>query len=450
MAKTNVNAVGSAAVFAENSIIKILLKIAPPVMLTQLIQAMYNIVDSFFVGMYSGHALTALSVVYPIQFIIIALAVGTGVGVNTYMAGMYGRNRANKADAAAGTGMVLEIAMWAIFSIFVIIVLKPYVAMSAASQESADCAVTYGMIVCIGSLGSFLESNWTKVHQAQGNMKTPMIAQVTGSIVNVIFDPILIFGFGPIPALGVAGAAYATVMGQFTAAAIVGIKGYRRPPAVRDIVHYAKAVYRYGWPSIIMQLLMTLYIVVLNIILAGFSDAAVTVLGLYYKMQAFFFIPLFSLQTCIVPVISYNYVRNDYDKIKRIIRDTVIISVTFMLVGAACFEFIPHLLIMIFSRDAEVIELGVTAFRIIGLSFVSAVFSLLAPVFFQAIGKGAQSMILSLTRQIFCLIPIFWALSLIGVNYVWFAFPAAETITGIVGIILYIRQIHSWDKKINI
>lgn len=302
------------------------------------------------------------------------------------------------------------------------------------------------MIVCIGSLGSFLESNWTKVHQAQGNMKTPMIAQITGSIVNVIFDPILIFGLGPIPAMGVAGAAYATVMGQFTAAVIVGVKGYRRPPALREIAHYAKVIYKYGWPSIFMQLLMTLYIVVLNIILAKFSDAAVTVLGLYYKMQAFFFIPLFSLQTCIVPVISYNYARRDYDKIKRVIKDTVLISAVFMLVGAACFEFIPNLLIMIFSRDAQVIELGSTAFRIIGLSFVSAVFSLLAPVFFQAIGKGVQSTVLSLTRQIFCLIPIFWALSFIGVNYVWFAFPAAETITGAVGIVLYVRQIRKWNK----
>ena len=196
-----------------------------------------------------------------------------------------------------------------------------------------------------------------------------------------------------------------------------------------------------------MQILYTVYIVALNIILAGFSDSAVTVLGLYYKLQSFFFIPLIGLETCIVPLISYAYAQRDYGRCKGIMTDTFIFSGSFMIVGIICFEFIPAQLIQIFSSETSVIEIGVTAFRIIGLSFIPAVFSLLTPVFFQAIGGAIPSIILSLTRQIFCLIPIFWLMSKIGLNYTWIAFPAAEIITGGVGIFLYIRQLKKWKVK---
>ena len=197
----------------------------------------------------------------------------------------------------------------------------------------------------------------------------------------------------------------------------------------------------------------------LNIILAGFSDSAVTVLGLYYKLQSFFFIPLIGLETCIVPLISYAYAQRDYGRCKGIMTDSFIFAGSFMIVGIICFEFIPAQLIQIFSSETAVIEIGVTAFRIIGLSFIPAVFSLLTsstssrpralltPVFFQAIGGAIPSIILSLTRQIFCLIPIFWLMSKIGLNYTWIAFPAAEIITGGVGIFLYIRQLKKWKVK---
>lgn len=241
--------------YGEEKIGRILLKIAPPVMLAQLIQALYNIVDSFFVGRYSDDALTALTVIYPLQLIIIALAVGTGVGVNTYMARKYAHDSEKDADDAAGTGMVLAFLTWAIFSVIAVLIMRPYVMTSATSPDAIEYAVTYGNIVSIGSIGVFLEGNWTKVHQARGNMRRPMVAQVTGALVNIILDPVFIFGVGFIPEMGVAGAALATVLGQISAAVIVAVGGIRRPPALKRMWHYVKRIYFFGYSSIFMQAL---------------------------------------------------------------------------------------------------------------------------------------------------------------------------------------------------
>lgn len=433
--------------YGEEKIGRILLKIAPPVMLAQLIQALYNIVDSFFVGRYSDDALTALTVIYPLQLIIIALAVGTGVGVNTYMARKYAHDSGKDADDAAGTGMVLALVTWALFSVIAVLIMRPYVMTSATSPDAIEYAVTYGNIVSIGSIGVFLEGNWTKVHQARGNMRRPMVAQVTGALVNIILDPVFIFGVGFIPEMGVAGAALATVLGQISAAVIVAVGGIRRPPALKRMWHYVKRIYFFGYSSIFMQALYTVYILALNIILAGFSDAAVTVLGLYYKLQSFFFIPLFGLQTCIVPVLSFNCARRAYDRCRQTMNVTFLISAGFMLLGVIGFVFFPVPLIRIFSGSDEVIAIGRIAFPIIGSGFVSAVFGLIMPTFFQAIGRGGASVFLSLLRQIVCLVPIFWLLSLIGLNATWFSFPISETVSGVVGLILYFAQLKKWKKE---
>ena len=260
------------SMFGTESIGKIFLKVAPPVMFAQLIQALYNIVDSYFVGKFSGDGLTALSVIFPIQLIIIALGVGTGV--------------------------VLAVLTWLAFSLLTILFLRYYVELSVKSPKAVEYSMTYGLIVCVGSLGIFLESIFTKVHQAGGNMRIPMEAQIVGAVINIVLDPLLIFGMGPFPEMGVAGAAIATVIGQFVAAFITGAKGMRKPPEKALFVNYAKKIYKLGYPYMFMQFLATLYIVVLNIILADFCDEAVAVLGLYYKLQTFFFIPLSAFQTC--------------------------------------------------------------------------------------------------------------------------------------------------------
>lgn len=433
--------------FGTERIGKILLRIAPPVMLAQLIQSLYNIVDSFFVGKYSDDALTALTVVYPLQLIIVALAVGTGVGVNTYMARKYAQEREKEANGTAGAGLILALVSWAIFAAVSALIMRPYVMTSAKSPQAIEDAVIYGNIVCIGSLGAFLEGIWSKVHQSRGNMRLPMIAQVAGALTNIALDPLMIFGICPFPEMGVAGAAYATVLGQVVSAVIVGVKGFRRPPAACDFPHYANRIYFYGYSSIIMQALYTVYIVGLNMILAKFSDSAVTVLGLYYKMQGFFFIPLIGLETCIVPVLSFNYTRKEYRRCRDTMNVSFAISAVFMVIGIVCFCFFPRFLISIFSSNAEVYEIGNVAFRIIGTSFIPAVFSLMIPVFFQAIGSGKTSTLLVLIRQIFCLVPIFWLFSFIGLNYTWLSFPISESIAGSIGIVLYVRTLKKWKAE---
>ena len=431
-------------IFDQDSIWRILGKIAPPVMLAQLIQAMYNIVDSYFVGKYSGDGLSALAVIYPVQLIITAIAVGTGVGVNTKMSQDYAKKRNQKASRTAGTGLLLAIFSWAVFSLVSTLIMRPYVKMSVNSPAAVEYAMIYGKIVCFGSLGIFLESTWSKVHQARGNMRLPMIAQVAGALTNIVLDPILIFGMGGAPAMGIAGAAYATIAGQFVAAAITA-SGIHMPPPLKLIPLYAKKIYQLGFPNIFMQLLFTVYIVALNVILGGFADEAVTVLGLYYKVQSFFFIPLYGLQTCIVPLLSYTHAKQDYRRCREILNKVCLLSGAFMLAGVLCFEGIPRQLLAVFSQDAKVYTIGIPAFRIIGISFFPAVLSLTMPVFFQAIGKGRPSILLSLTRQIFCLIPLFWIFSRFSLTAAWAAFPAAEIITGTLGLILLIRQNHLWN-----
>ena len=429
-----------ASFFGTESVWKVLLRIAPPVMFAQLVQALYNIVDSYFVGMDSAAGLTALSVAFPLQWIIQAIAIGTGVGVNTLMSRFYAQENKKAADETAGVGTVLALVSWAVFAVLSLLLLRPYVSVSVSTAAAAKEAMTYGTIVCVGSLGIFLESIWTKVHQAGGNMKTPMIAQVCGALTNIVLDPLLIFGWGPVKPMGIAGAAIATVLGQFVAAGITLRGGLKKAPEKGAFKTYAARIYRLGYPSILMQMLYTVYVSALNIILATFCDEAVTVLGLYYKVQTFFFLPLLALETCIVPVLSYNCTRGDYGRCKSIMNTSILISAVFMLLGIACFELIPKELLAVFSREEKVYEIGQTAFRIIGTSFIPAVVSLMLPVFFQAIGKGKESVFLSLMRQVICLIPIFWLCSRFGLAYAWLAFPISECITDAVGLTMYARQ----------
>lgn len=433
--------------YGRERISKILLQIAPPVMLAQLIQALYNIVDSFFVGMYSDDALTALSVIFPLQLILIALAVGTGVGVNTYMARQYAYGHPEEAENAAATGTVLGAVTWALLSAVCTAIMRPFVLLGATAPDAVEYAVTYGNIVTVGSIGLLLEGNWTKVHQARGNMRRPMVAQIAGALTNIVLDPLLIFGVGPFPEMGVAGAALATVIGQCVAAVIVAFGAVYKPPACKKLLHCAGQIYRLGYSSILMQSLFTVYILALNVILAKFSDAAVTVLGLYYKLQSFFFIPLFAMETCIIPILSYNCAARNYDRCKQTVRLALLVSVLFMLLGVVGFVFFPDLLIGLFSSNAQVHEIGKAAFPIIGSSFLPAAAGLMMPHFFQAIGRGITSSFLAVLRQLICLVPLFWAFSFVGLQYTWIAFPLAETVSGSVGYILYYLRLRQWKRE---
>ena len=423
--------------YGTEKIGKILLKIAPPVMLAQLIQALYNIVDSFFIGNYSGTGLTALSVIYPVQLLMIAFGVGTGVGINTCMAYYFGVKNDKKAEEIAGIGTPLAVIMWVAFAAVFYFAMPAYARMSTDSADVINDVIVYGRIVCVFSIGIFTEGVWSKILQARGDMKTPMAAQIAGAITNCVLDPLLIFGLGPFPELGIAGAAIATVTGQMVAALVVVWKAFRRPPAPGSYCKDIKMIYRMGLPNIVMQSTYTFYILGLNLILKGFSDQAVTALGLYYKWQTFFFIPLGALQTCMVPVISFNYAAHDIDRCRLTVRDSMISGAALMFLGTLCFEFLPGPMLSVFSKDPDVISIGIYGFRWIGLSFVPMVAAQIFPVFFQAIGYAVRSSALTIVRTVFLFVPLGYLFAQFGLHTFWLVFPVTEIITTLLGVFFY-------------
>ena len=423
--------------FGTERISRILMRLAPPVMLAQLIQALYNIVDSFFVGRFSDTGLTALSIVYPLQLLMIALAVGTGVGINTAMAYFLGTRDRKRSDEAAGISTALSLVMWAVFALLAAVLMPAYARMSTESEAVIADVIVYGRIVCVCSIGLFLESGWTKVLQAEGNMNRPMAAQILGAVTNIVLDPLLIFGLFGLPALGIAGAAIATVAGQIVAAAIVWRGGYRRSPEWALYPALVRRVYRLGIPNILMQSAYTFYILGLNLILSTFSDQAVTALGLYYKWQTFFFIPLGAMQTCIVPVISYKYAAGSLDRCRKTLRESILAGMALMLIGTLCFELIPGPMLRFFSRDAEVIAIGTYGFRWIGPSFLPMVTSLIFPVFFQAVGSAGKSSLLTILRTVVLFVPLGWLFAHWGLHAFWLTYPVTELITTAVGFLFY-------------
>mgnify|MGYP004452383841 CR=1 FL=1 len=431
--------------YGKEKIGRILLKLAPPVMFAQLIQALYNIIDSLFIGRYSDTGLTALSIVYPLQLLMIALAVGTGVGINTVMAAKLGGGRKRQADECAGVGTPLAVVLWFLFALICWIIMPAYARLSTNSQAVIEDVILYGRIVCVFSFGLFLESIWTKILQAEGDMKTPMIAQIMGAVTNIILDPVLIFGMFGFPKLGIGGAAIATVCGQVVAALIVGRKGFRLSPAKVLYPGYIARIFRMGTPNILMQSAYTFYIFGLNLILAGFSDQAVTTLGLYYKWQTFFFIPLGSMQTCIVPVISFNYAAHNIDRCKKTLSTSVLFGMILMAFGTLCFVTIPGQMLRVFSSDPVVIEIGKVGFRFIGVAFIPMVTSLIFPVFFQAVGSSVKSSLLTVIRTVVLFVPLGFLFSRFGLNWFWMTFPVTEIITSFVGVRFY-RQFLKKEK----
>ena len=434
--------------FGTEKISKILLKIAPPVMLAQLIQALYNIVDSLFVGRYAETGLTALAIVYPLQLLMIALAVGIGVGINTVMAASLGVGKKEESDEYAGVGTPLIVTLWIVFAILFWFFMPAYARMSSDSEAVIKDIITYGRIVCTFSFGLFLESIWTKVLQAEGDMKTPMFAQILGAVTNIVLDPLLIFGMFGFPRMGIAGAAIATVAGQIIAALIVSKKGYRRSPDKKLYPHHIKKIFHLGIPNILMQSAYTFYIFGLNMILAAFSDQAVTALGIYYKWQTFFFIPLNAMTTCIVPVISFNYAARNIDRCKKTLSTSVLFGLTFMTLGALCFMFFPVPMLKVFTSDQLVIEIGKLGFKFIGVSFIPIVTALIFPVFFQAIGSALKSSILTVVRTVVLFVPLGYIFSKFGLEWFWMTFPVTETLTTVLGAVYFLQFLkHPYSQK---
>ena len=430
--------------FGTEKISKILLKLAPPVMLAQLIQALYNIIDSLFVGRYSDSGLTALSIIYPLQLLMIALAVGTGVGINTVMAAKLGVGNEKEADEYAGVGTPLAGFMWLLFAVICWFAMPFYAKMSTNSEVIIHDVIVYGRIVCVFSFGLFLESIWTKVLQSCGDMKTPMTAQIIGAITNIVLDPLLIFGMFGFPKMGIAGAAVATVSGQIMAALIVMKKGFRKSPHRQVYPHHIAKIFQLGIPNILMQSAYTFYILGLNLSLATFSDQAVTALGLYYKWQTFFFIPLGAMQTCIVPVISYNYAARNIERCKKTLSASIVFGMSLMALGTLCFVCIPSQMLRVFTSDELVIAIGRVGFRFVGISFLPMVTSLIFPVFFQAVGSSLKSSLLTVIRTVVLFVPLAYLFSRFGLNWFWLTYPVTEVITSLTGAYFY-RQFLSKD-----
>ena len=417
---------------------RLLLKLSPPVMLALLIQSIYNIVDSYFVAQYSLSGLTALSIIFPIQLLMTALGTGTGTGLNILISRMDGNGDTARQRDVVKSGLYLGIWNFLIFTCIGMLLIGSYYTISSNQAEVRAEGIQYAQIIFLGSFGLFMESNCTKLLQAKGNMVTPMLAQVAGAAINLVFDPIFIFGLFGAPELGVAGAAIATIMGQW-AAMLITLRAVFRTYDVRGTFRFKDCIqiYQSGFPSIIMQSLYTLYIVGLNLILKQFTEDAVTVLGIYYKLQTFFFIPLMGLQQVIVPVISFNYGAHDNKRVNDTLRYSILISCGVMALGTFIFMAFPKELILIFAGSTPVLNIGTPALRIISVSFLPASLAMMFTVYFQGIEKGKCSVFITVLRQIILLVPLAWLFHFAGLSYVWLTFPVTEVIAMCCGFFLY-------------
>lgn len=428
---------------------KLLRRLSPPVMLALLIQSVYNIVDSYFVAQYSLSGLTALSLVFPIQLLATALATGAGTGLGILIARMDGSGNDAAQRDAIQSGLWLGVFNFILFAGVGLAVLQGYFALSSDQPAVRQQGIQYARVVLAGSLGLFVESHCTKLLQARGNTLVPMLAQVTGAAVNMVLDPILIFGRLGAPAMGVTGAALATVIGQWAAMAITlgaVCRSYDLTGRVR--LRLCAEIYRCGLAPIAMQSLNTFYIVGLNLILKQFTEDAVTVLGLYYKLQTFFFIPLMGLQQVIVPVVSFNHSAGAEDRVRETLHWAVGISEAVMVAATAAFLLAPQALLRIFSASPAILETGVPALRIICLSFLPAGVAMMLTVFFQGAGQSGQSIFITVLRQVVLLVPLAWVFHFAGLTWVWLTFPVTEVLSLLCALALY-RGVPFLSKRRN-
>ncbi len=428
---------------------KLLVTMSLPIMISMLVQALYNVVDSIFVGQYSENAFAAVSLAFPVQMLIIAVSVGTGVGMNSLVSRRLGEKKFDDANAGATTGIFLAILSWIVFAIFGIffsrMFFESFTAGIEGGQQIAEMGTQYVSICCIFSFGVFVQITCERIMQSTGITIYNMITQITGAVINIILDPILIFGLGPIPEMGAAGAAIATVIGQGVAMVLslyfvkkkakdvhVQLKGFR--PQKRIVGE----IYKVGVPSIIMQAITSVMIVGFNFILVGFSAAAVSVLGAYFKLQSFIFLPVLGLTNGLIPIVAYNYGARQKKRITDSIKFATILAVVIMIVGMVVFQLFPDALLRLFNATPAMLEIGAQALRIISLCFAFAGVGIVFSSVFQAVGNGVLSMIISICRQLVFILPVAYLLSLLGnVNDVWFAFPIAECVSLILSIVFY-------------
>ena len=411
----------------------LIISMSLPAIFSMLVQALYNVVDSVYVSRISENALTAVSLALPVQNLMIAVAVGTGVGVNSLISRRLGEGKRDEASQAATHSVLLGLFSWLVFALFGLFFTETFFRSFTSLEEIVRMGTQYTSVVTIFSVGIFVEVNMEKTLQGTGNMIYPMLFQLTGCITNIILDPILIFGYFGMPAMGVTGAAVATVIGQLLAMVfsiyVVFTKNHEVKVTFRGFrfdCDSVRTIYSVGIPSIIMQSISSVLVVVLNGLLITFSETAVAVLGVYFKLQSFVFMPVFGLNQGLMPIMGYNYGTRNRHRLKEALRLGCMISFLIMLVGMAVFWAFPRTLLGFFQASEQMLAMGVPALRLISLSFVAAAFGIIFSTLFQAVGIGILSLLVSALRQLVIILPLAWALSKLGLVYVWAAFPLAE------------------------
>ncbi len=414
---------------------KLIVTMSLPMMISMLVQALYNIVDSIFVAQIEEEALTAVTLAFPMQNFMISVAAGTGVGINALLSRSLGEKRFDKANNAANNGILVILISGILFFLVGLFFSEPFIRSQSTDPRVISYGETYlGIVSCL-ALPLFMQITFERLLQSTGRTLAAMFSQVTGAVINIIFDPIMIFGMFGFPKLGVAGAAYATVLGQ-SMATCVGIfcnikfnkdiklswKGIFTPhgSAIRQI-------YVVGVPSMLMMSIGSVMTFAMNKLLGAFSNTAQAVFGVYFKLQSFFFMPVFGLNNGIIPVLAYNYGARKRDRIKSALKFSMVLAVGIMVVGTVIFNLIPELLLRMFDAKDYMIGMGVPSLRIISLSFPVAAVCIVMGSIFQAFAKSIYSLFVSIGRQLVVLIPAAWLLSLTGdVNAIWWAFPIAE------------------------
>ena len=423
----------------------LLVKLSVPMMISMLVQALYNVVDSVFVSWVSEEALTAVSLAFSLQNMMIAVGVGTGVGVNALLSKSLGEKNQKRANATAENGIFLSACSFLVFLVIGLTCIKPYFYAQTSDDAIALQGIRYLSVCCIFSLGLFTQTMGEKLLAATGRTQLSMISQLVGAVVNIILDPIFIFGYCGEALSGTTGAAVATVIGQFCGAGMTLYFNTRKNPDIQlDFKGFrpsAKAIgriYAVGLPSIAMQCVGSLMTFGMNLILMAFSSTAVAVFGVYFKLQSFVFMPIFGLNNGMVPIISYNYGARRPERVKKTIRLAVCYAEGIMVLGFCIFEFFPGQVLGLFSASQAMLTIGIPAMRIICLHFLLAGTSIVLSSVFQALGNGLFSLIVSVCRQLFVLLPAAWLLAQTGsVNNVWWAFLIAEIVSVLMSLAFY-------------
>lgn len=426
---------------------KLMVNMALPMIISMLVQALYNVVDSVYVSQVSESAVTALSLAFPVQNLQIGFAVGIGVGVNSLLSKSLGEKNQEAANRTAGNGLVLMLAATALFMLFGFFGVRPYYEMQSTVTETVEGGIAYSRICSVFTLGIFIEVLGERLLQATGRTVHTMISQSVGAVINIILDPILIHGWFGMPVMGIAGAAVATVIGQWIAAAVAVYFNFKYNPEVQFHLRYTKldkqtvgSILTVGIPSVVMNGIGSVMNFGMNQILQGFTETATGVFGIYFKLQSFFFMPLFGINNATISIIAYNYGARKPDRIQRTLKFTCISCLSLMILGLAVFQFFPEALLMIFNPSPEFLDIGRSALRIISWSFPVAAICIAISASFQALGNGMYSTITSLCRQMLVLLPAAYLLSLTGqVNNVWFAFVVAEVASAAATAFFYLR-----------